>query len=480
MTTRPKFAKKASSHALLYHLDGDTAADHDAIAKLRQHQSMLQGSPPRNAERSPPPSPSRDAFRTHYGFHRVVAPPRSSVQAAYRVNAASVLLHPTEVLVAVDRLILDSTSARSLREKHGEDGAALRAAVAAIIKDRGKMHNPVTQSGGVLLGTVEEVGAESPLGLKKGDRIVPLASLTCIPLRLRGPVKAIQGECVVVDATAVLFASSPVARCPPDIDPAVCVLGLDISSLVPQVERAVLRAMAKKAHAHARSVAAAVKEEQQQQGSPGRAAAPEADWWHVLGFAPHPARAKEDALLRAPLAPLTVYIQGCGKSGLAACSAIRRLQMLGRLPPEGVRIFASDVVRAAAEGTVSHYADATAALDSRDSLATLGFLAQHGCGGGVDLVLACHNQPDCETSAVLSTAEGGTAIFFSMATVFSQANLATDIAGKAVNCSFGVGLAEAQDAAMFALLREDKVLRDHFEGLSKELAEALAFGGDEA
>ena len=77
----------------------------------------------------------------------------------------------SEVLVAVDRLILDSTSARSLREKHGDDEAALKDAIAAIIKDRGKMHNPVTQSGGVLLGTVTEVGPESPLKLKPGDRI---------------------------------------------------------------------------------------------------------------------------------------------------------------------------------------------------------------------------------------------------------------------------------------------------------------------
>ena len=104
-----------------------------------------------------------------------------------------------------------------------------------------------------------------------------------------------------------------------------------------------------------------------------------------------------------------------------------------------------------------------------------GFLDEQGYGNGVDLVLACHNQPDCETSAVMSTAAGGTAIFFSMATVFSQANLATDIAGKAVSCLFGVGLAPKQDQAMFTLLREDTVLREHFEKLSQELAEALAF-----
>jgi L-erythro-3,5-diaminohexanoate dehydrogenase len=65
----------------------------------------------------------------------------------------------------------------------------------------------------------------------------------------------------------------------------------------------------------------------------------------------------------------------------------------------------------------------------------------------------------------MATREGGTAIFFSMATSFSQANLATDIAGKNVHCTFGVGLAERQDDAIFRLLRTDLMLRAHFEVL---------------
>ena len=48
---------------------------------------------------------------------------------------------------------------------------------------RGKMQNPVTGSGGMLVGTVEEVGPESPLGLAVGDRVATLVSLTLTPLR---------------------------------------------------------------------------------------------------------------------------------------------------------------------------------------------------------------------------------------------------------------------------------------------------------
>ena len=53
-----------------------------------------------------------------------------------------------------------------------------------IVAARGKMHNPETESGGVLLGTVTAVGEryESPPAI--GERIVTLGSLTLTPLRL--------------------------------------------------------------------------------------------------------------------------------------------------------------------------------------------------------------------------------------------------------------------------------------------------------
>ena len=53
-----------------------------------------------------------------------------------------------------------------------------------IVGTRGKMHNPVTGSGGMLIGTVAETGPCSPLGLKPGDRVASLVSLTLTPLTL--------------------------------------------------------------------------------------------------------------------------------------------------------------------------------------------------------------------------------------------------------------------------------------------------------
>ena len=60
-----------------------------------------------------------------------------------------------------------------------------------IVATRGKMQNPVTGSGGMLVGTVEEVGPGSPLGLAVGDRVATLVSLTLTPLVIEDGLAAL-------------------------------------------------------------------------------------------------------------------------------------------------------------------------------------------------------------------------------------------------------------------------------------------------
>jgi hypothetical protein len=97
----------------------------------------------------------------------VLAPAGVLPQAAERLDTRPELW-PDEVRVRVERLNLDAASYRQLSEKHGGDGAAVRAEVLDIVATRGKMQNPVTGSGGMLIGTVEEVGPESTLGVEGG------------------------------------------------------------------------------------------------------------------------------------------------------------------------------------------------------------------------------------------------------------------------------------------------------------------------
>ena len=93
------------------------------------------------------------------GLHRVLEPAGVLPQAAWRLDA-SPELYDDEVRLRVERLNLDAASFRQLREAHNGDGDAVRREVLEIIATRGKMHNPVTGSGGMLVGVVEQVRSE--------------------------------------------------------------------------------------------------------------------------------------------------------------------------------------------------------------------------------------------------------------------------------------------------------------------------------
>ena len=117
------------------------------------------------------------------GLHRVLEPRGVLPQAAWRLDA-SPDIYDDEVRVRVARINLDAASFRQLREAHEGDGAAVRREVLEIIRARGKMQNPVTGSGGMLVGVVDAVGPRSPLGLRPGQRVATLVSLTLTPLAI--------------------------------------------------------------------------------------------------------------------------------------------------------------------------------------------------------------------------------------------------------------------------------------------------------
>jgi L-erythro-3,5-diaminohexanoate dehydrogenase len=163
------------------------------------------------------------------GLHRVIEPAGVLPQAAWRLDP-SPAIGPDEVRLAVHRLNLDAASFRQLATKHGGDGAAVRAEVLDIVGTRGKMHNPVTGSGGMLIGTVAEVGPDSPLGLRPGDRVATLVSLTLTPLLISDGLAGWDGrsEQVPCAGHAILFGRSVAALLPADLDAALALAVLDV------------------------------------------------------------------------------------------------------------------------------------------------------------------------------------------------------------------------------------------------------------
>src|SRR5947207_2961217 len=176
------------------------------------------------------------------GLHRVLDAGGVLPQAATRLDA-SPQIGPDEVRIRVERLNLDAASFRQLATKHGGDGAAVRAEVLDIIATRGKMQNPVTGSGGMLIGTVDEVGPESPLGLKPGDRVATLVSLTLTPLAITDGLKGWDGrsEQVPAEGHAILFGRSIAAVLPDDLDPQLALAVFDVCGAPALTARVVAR-----------------------------------------------------------------------------------------------------------------------------------------------------------------------------------------------------------------------------------------------
>jgi L-erythro-3,5-diaminohexanoate dehydrogenase len=262
------------------------------------------------------------------------------------------------------------------------------------------MQNPVTGSGGMLIGVVDEVGPDSPLGLKPGDRVATLVSLTLTPLRITDGLAGWdgRGEQVPAQGHAILFARSIAAVLPDDLDPQLALAVLDVCG-APALTRRVV------------------------QGYAGATVA-------VIG--------------------------GAGKSGSLSLAAARRA---GARRTVGIVPNAAERDRLVGAGL----ADEVALADARDPVA-LATAVDNALGGPADVTVVCVDVPGCEHGAILSTAEGGTVVFFSMATSFAAAALGAEGLAADVTMLIGNGYLPGHAAYALDLLRTEPAVRALFEG----------------
>jgi L-erythro-3,5-diaminohexanoate dehydrogenase len=151
------------------------------------------------------------------GVDRVIAPAGSLPQRAERLEAAGPCRR-YETEVRVRRLCLDSTSHRQLREAAHAEPHMMADLILSIAAERGKLHNPVTDSGGVLAGIVNESGEGVTEPPEPGTHVVTLASLTLTPLRIAA-VTALDPDSVQIDVegTAYICDRAPWAELPDDV-----------------------------------------------------------------------------------------------------------------------------------------------------------------------------------------------------------------------------------------------------------------------
>ena len=105
-----------------------------------------------------------------YGSHRVISPKGLLPQAAERVDNSPTICS-NEILIDVIALQPTATAFGRIQK---------------IVDERGKFQDPVTKSGGILIGRIKEIGADlaGSTDAQVGDKIATLVSLSLTPLKI--------------------------------------------------------------------------------------------------------------------------------------------------------------------------------------------------------------------------------------------------------------------------------------------------------
>jgi L-erythro-3,5-diaminohexanoate dehydrogenase len=337
-----------------------------------------------------------------FGVHRVIEPKGVLPQPAWKLDNRSGdgdSIWDNEIVVDVRTLNVDAASFRQMEESAGSaDGVGK--IVLETIEKRGKQHNPITNSGGMLLGTVRHVGSLArDRGVVVGDSIATLASLSLTPLIVH-EIKAIRAASAQLDVVgrAVIADGAPFAKMPTDLDERLALAVLDVAGAPIQVAR------------------------------------------------------------RAQPSMRVLVLGGGGKSGILCAMEARR-----KVGPTGQVIAVESFEKYADELRCLGICDAVLSLDATNAMAVYdGVLAATG-GKEVDLSICCVNVEAAEMATILPVRAGGCAYFFSMATAFGRAALGAEGVGKDVELVIGNGYAIDHAAYAIDVLRREHALRGVFE-----------------
>ena len=120
-----------------------------------------------------------------YGTHRVIEPKGVLPQPAWKIDNTMTLCD-NEILIDVQALNVDAASFTQIKQAAQGDVGRIAETIMSIVAQRGKLHNPVTGSGGMLIGRVAAIGPAlaGQLDLAVGDRIATMVSLSLTPLRI--------------------------------------------------------------------------------------------------------------------------------------------------------------------------------------------------------------------------------------------------------------------------------------------------------
>jgi L-erythro-3,5-diaminohexanoate dehydrogenase len=334
-----------------------------------------------------------------YGTHRVLEPKGVLPQPALKIDN-TMEIYDNEILIDVQTLNVDSASFTQIKDQAGGDEEKIKEIMKGIVAERGKHQNPVTGSGGMLIGTIKEIGpALKDRDLKVGDKIATLVSLSLTPLVIEeivGMRKDI--DQVDIKGQAILFESGIYAKMPNDLPENLALSVLDVAGAPAQTAKLV---------------------------KPG------------------------DTVL---------VIGGAGKSGmLCLYEAKKRAGITGKVICMAHRESSLEKVKKlklADEYIVGEATDAVGVYEEVNKITN---------GELCDLVINCVSRPNCEMSSILSCKDDGTVYYFSMATSFTKAASGAEGVGKDVNMIIGNGYTKDHADISLQIMRESEGLRDLYQ-----------------
>jgi L-erythro-3,5-diaminohexanoate dehydrogenase len=248
-----------------------------------------------------------------------------------------------------------------------------------------------------------------------------LVSLTLTPLAIADNLRAwdAQSEQVPCEGHAILFARSIAAVLPDDLPVPLSLAVLDVCGAPALTQRVV------KPEAVVVIIGAAGKS-----GSLSAAAARKAGATKIIGVVP---TESEAALLRDTT--------GLGGGAAGATTGLRSSGRTSHLPAP----------------TPSPLVDEIVVTDARDPIGLSSKVEP------ADVTVVCVDVPGCEGSAILSTRQGGTVIFFSMATSFSAAALTAEGMAADVTMLIGNGYVPGHAELALDLIRTTPSVRRLFD-----------------
>ncbi len=158
-------------------------------------------------------------METKYGIDRVVSPPEVFPAAAWELDNSRTLRRG-EIRVSLRRIHIEGTSFRQLSQAAGNDEELLKEKIIDIVMTRGKLHNPVTDTGGVLYGIIDEIDPASEYAgeLKAGDEVFCNASLAGLPMEITSitSVDPVYPQ-IETEGYAIILPGAPVLKKPADL-----------------------------------------------------------------------------------------------------------------------------------------------------------------------------------------------------------------------------------------------------------------------